>query len=64
MDPSPMMFYNERYKAQTKRMSFESAQLREATEKYTNHDPGTHRVYPRLVWERRSKSPIARLGDA
>jgi len=30
-------------------MRFESAQLREATEKYTNHDPGTHRVYPRLV---------------
>jgi len=45
-------------------MSFELKQLREATEKYTNHDPSTHRVYPRLVWERRSESSIARLGDA
>jgi len=45
-------------------MSFELAHLRETAEKYTSHDTGTSRVYPRLVWERRSESPIARLGDA
>ncbi len=39
-------------------------QLREAAEKYTYHDAGTHGVWPRLVWERRSQSPAARLDDA
>ena len=46
------------------RMSFELGQLREAAEKYTYHDPGTHGVWPRLVWERRNESPVARLDDA
>ncbi len=45
-------------------MSFELAQLREAAETYTYHDAGTHGVWPRLVWERRNESPIARLDDA
>jgi len=45
-------------------MSFELKQLREAAEKYTYHDAGTHGVWPRLVWERRTKSPLARLDDA
>jgi len=45
-------------------MSFELAQLREAAETYTYHDAGTHGVWPRLVWERRSESPAARLDDA
>ncbi len=45
-------------------MSFELEQLREAAEKYTYHDAGTHGVWPRLVWERRSQSPAARLDDA
>lgn len=45
-------------------MSFELEQLREAAEKYAYHDAGTHGVYPRLVWERRSQSPITRLDDA
>src|SRR5712691_4517665 len=45
-------------------MSLELEQLREAAEKYTYHDAGTHRVYPRLVWEPRSLSPVARLDDA
>lgn len=45
-------------------MRFELAQLREAAEKHTHHDTGTHGVYSRLVWERRSRSPIARLDDA
>lgn len=31
---------------------------------YAYHDPGTSGVYPRLVWERRSWSPVARLDDA
>ena len=39
-------------------------QLREAAEKYTYHDAGTHGVWPRLVWERRNESPVARLDDA
>jgi len=39
-------------------------QLREAAEKYTYHDAGTHGVWPRLVWERRGESPVARLDDA
>src|SRR2546426_9315032 len=43
---------------------FELKQLREAAEKYTYHDAGTHGVWPRLVWERRSESPVARLNDA
>ncbi len=45
-------------------MSFELEQLREAAEKYTYHDAGTHGVWPRLVWERRNESPVARLDDA
>jgi len=43
---------------------FELKQLREAAEKHTYHDAGTHGVWSRLVWERRSKSPVARLDDA
>jgi hypothetical protein len=46
------------------RMSFELKQLREAAEKYAYHEAGTHRVWPKLVWERRSESPVARLDDA
>jgi len=45
-------------------MSFELEQLREAAEKYTYHDAGTHGVWPRLVWEQRSESPVARLDNA
>jgi hypothetical protein len=45
-------------------MSFELQQLREAAEKYTYHDAGPQGVWPRLVWERRSRSPKARLDDA
>ena len=45
-------------------MSFELEHLREAADKYTYHDAGTHGVWPKLVWERRSRSPIARLDDA
>ncbi len=43
---------------------FELEQLREAAQKYTYHDSGTHAVWPRLVWERRSRSPTAKLDDA
>ncbi len=43
---------------------FELKQLREAAEKYTYHDTGTHGVWPRLVWERRNEPPAARLDDA
>src|SRR2546429_402066 len=45
-------------------MSFEPKQLQEAAANYTYHDDGTHRVWPRLVWERRTESPAARLDDA
>ena len=45
-------------------MSFELAQLREAAETYAYHDAGTHGVWPSLVWERRNRSPAARLDDA
>jgi hypothetical protein len=45
-------------------MSFELEQLREAAEKYSYHDAGTHGIWPRLVWERRSRSPLAMLDDA
>jgi hypothetical protein len=45
-------------------MSFELAQLREAAEKYKYHEVGTHAVWSRLVWERRSEPPVARLDDA
>src|SRR5216683_1068622 len=45
-------------------MSFELKQLREAAEKHMYHDAGTHGVWPRLVWERRGESPVARLDDA
>ncbi len=43
---------------------FELKQLREAVEKYAYHDANTHGVYPRLVWEPRNLSPVARLDDA
>src|SRR5690349_17007997 len=46
------------------RMSFELNQLREAAEKYSYHQAGTQVVWPGLVWERRSRSPVARLDDA
>ncbi len=45
-------------------MSFQLQQLREAAEEYTYHQAGTHGVYPRLVWKRRSESPTKRLDDA
>ena len=45
-------------------MSFELEQLQEAAEKYAYHDASTHGVYPRLVWEGRNQSPVARLDDA
>ena len=45
-------------------MSFELKQLQEAAEKYTHHDADTHGVWPRLVWERRNESRMARLDDA
>ena|SRR2546425_1325731 len=45
-------------------MNFELQQPREVAEKYTYHDAGTHGVYPKLVWEWRSRSPMARLDDA
>src|SRR5882724_8665787 len=45
-------------------MSFELEQLREAAEKYPYHFVSTQGVWPRLVWERRSKSPAPRLDDA
>jgi len=45
-------------------MSFELAQLREAAEKHTYQDASTHGVWPRLVWERRSRSSLARIDDA
>src|SRR5467141_2898512 len=45
-------------------MSFELEQLREAAEKYTYHDAGTHGAWTRLVWERRNESPTARLDNA
>ncbi len=43
---------------------FELKQLREAAEKHTYHDASTHGVYPRLIWERRNRSPVARIDDA
>ncbi|SRR6266480_962233 len=43
---------------------FELKQLREAAEKYTHHDAGTRGVYPRVVWEQRNESPVARVDDA
>jgi hypothetical protein len=46
------------------RMSFKLEQLREVAEKYTYHDAGKHGYQPRLVWERRSESPVARLDEA
>src|SRR5438128_11640949 len=45
-------------------MSFDLEQLREVAEKYAFHDASTHGVWPRLVWERRSDSPVARIDDA
>ena len=43
---------------------FELKQLREAAEKYTYHDTGTHGVWPSLVRERRNESSVDRLDDA
>ncbi len=43
---------------------FELKQLREEAEKYQYHNAGNHGVWPRLVWEPRSKSPAERLDDA
>jgi hypothetical protein len=43
---------------------FELKQLREAAEKHTYHDADTHGAWPKLVWERRNESPIAKLDDA
>src|SRR2546428_11831486 len=43
---------------------FELQQLREAAEKYTHYDSGKHGVWPKLVWERRNQSPVARLDDS
>jgi len=45
-------------------MSFELEQLRGAAEKYAHHGASTHGVYPRLIWERRNRSPVARIDDA
>ena len=45
-------------------MRLELRQLREAVETYTSHEAGTHGVWPGLVWERRSLSPLATLDDA
>jgi len=42
---------------------FELKQLREAAENHTYHDADPHGAWPRLVWERRNKSPVARLDD-
>ena len=39
-------------------------QLRGAAETYTGHDADTHGVWPKLVWQRRSEAPLARLDDA
>jgi len=39
-------------------------QLREAAEKSTYHEADTHGVWPKLVWERRTESPVARIDDA
>jgi len=35
-------------------MGFELEQLREAARKYPYHDAGTHGVWAKLVWERKS----------
>ena len=45
-------------------MGFELEQLREVAKRYSYHDAGAHGVYPRLVWEGRNESPVARLDDA
>jgi len=45
-------------------LNFELEQLREAAEKYAYHDTDTHGVWSRLVWERRTESPAARIDDA
>jgi len=42
----------------------ELKQLREAAKKHTHDDADTHGAWPRLAWERRNKSPVARLDDA
>jgi len=46
------------------RLSFELEQLRDAARRYPYHEAGTHGVWPRLVWERRNETPVARLDDA
>ncbi|OLB69797.1 hypothetical protein AUI06_08220 [archaeon 13_2_20CM_2_52_21] len=45
-------------------MSFELEQLRGLAEKYAYHDASTNGVYPRLIWERRNRSPVSRIDDA
>lgn len=45
-------------------MTFELEQLQQAAGEYIYHDSNTRGVYPRLVWERRSRSPRSRLDDA
>jgi len=45
-------------------MSFELEQLREAAKKYPYDDAGTHGIWPKLVWEQRNESPLARIDDA
>lgn len=45
-------------------LRFELKQLREAAQTYTHHEAGTHGVYSKLVWERRTRSPVTRLEDA
>ncbi|HYY92488.1 MAG TPA: hypothetical protein VE955_10915 [Candidatus Dormibacteraeota bacterium] len=45
-------------------MSFELEQLQEAADKYAYHDLSANGVWPRLVWEPRKQSPVARLDDA
>jgi hypothetical protein len=45
-------------------LSFELEHLREAAEKYAYHDAGADGVNPKLVWEPRTRSPVAGLDDA
>src|SRR2546430_5253687 len=45
-------------------MTFDLFNQRGAAEIYTGHDADTHGVWPKLVWQRRSEAPVARLDDA
>src|SRR5256712_6945595 len=45
-------------------VSLDLEQLREVAEKYAFHDARTQGVWERLVWERRSDAPVARVDDA